>query len=139
MKYPIVHAERDILFHHGLKNLFSDNDEFDFVDHCCYLDSALKSLDHHKPRLLITGTHLYDERFVVESFCEYRRSCLPELKIIVLTSLNELDYLINSFLSGVDGYLTKDATAEEIFHCLLDVYIGDSHITIPPIKKENKS
>ena len=130
MKYPIVHAERDIRFHLGLKNLLSQNKELEFSDHCCYLDAALHSLDLYKPKLLITGYHLYDERYVIKTFCEYRKACLPGLKIIVLTKYNDLDYMLDALINGVDGYLTKDAGDEEMFKCILSVAGEGTHLNI---------
>jgi DNA-binding NarL/FixJ family response regulator len=130
MKYPIVHAERDLRFHLGLKNLLTQNDEFQFSDHCCYLDAALQSLDQYKPKVLITGYHLYDERYVIKTFCEYRKACLPGLKIIVLTRHNDLDYMLDALISGVDGYLTKDAGDEEMLNCISSVARGRTHLSI---------
>ena len=138
MKYPILHAERDLSFHHGLKTLLSQSGEFEFAAHCSYLDSALFALDLYKPDILITGYHLVDEDSVLETFCEYRRTCLPGLKIIVLTELTSLDYMIHALISGVDGYIRKDATGEEIYKCIFDVFIGDTHIAIPNTSKEKQ-
>jgi DNA-binding NarL/FixJ family response regulator len=130
MKYPIVHAERDLRFHLGLKNLLAQNEEFQFSDHCCYLDAALQSLDQYKPKLLITGYHLYDERYVIKTFCQYRKACLPGLKIIVLTKHNDLDYMLDAMIHGVDGYLTKDASDEEMLKCILSIIAEGTHHSI---------
>ena len=110
-----------------------------FAAHCSHLDSALLALDLYKPDILITGYHLVDEESVLEIFCEYRRTCLPGLKIIVLTELTSMDYMINALISGVDGYIRKDAIGEEIYKCIFDVFIGDTHIAIPgQVKKSSK-
>jgi len=139
MKYPILHAERDLTLHHGLKNLLSQSGEFEFAAHCSYMTSALLALDWYKPDILITGHHLEDEYNVVETFCEFRRTCFPGLKIIVLTDLKDMDPMINALIRGVDGYIRKDAPSEEIYKCIFDVFIGDSHIAISgQEKKSNK-
>ena len=53
MRLRIVHADRSALFHKGVKRVFADNPDFEFVDHCGYLEQALESLDTHKPNLLL--------------------------------------------------------------------------------------
>lgn len=139
MSLRIVHADRSALFHNGVKRVFADNPEFDFVDHCGYLEQALKSLDTHKPDLLLTATNLYDTSNAVQAFCGHRELYMPDMKIIVLTMVSSLDYFLNGLIEGVDGYLTKEATADDIYNCIFDVSIGDRYLTVPnEVKRRTK-
>ena len=128
MKYSIIHAERDFRFYEKLKNALANYHEFEFVDHCCYLDSALQSLKAHSPCILITASKLYDEPKAVEAFCEHRDTSTPDLKIIVLTSKDNLDHFLNSITAGVEGYISKASTTDEIYHCLRSVVSGDNYL-----------
>jgi DNA-binding NarL/FixJ family response regulator len=130
MKYQILHAERDFRYHERLKAAFANHPEFDFIDHCCYLDAGLQLLNSRRPAILITASKLYDETHVVEAFCRYRDATLPNLKIIILTSKEDMDHFLNSIVSGADGYISKFCTTEEIYECINTVINGDSFLGI---------
>lgn len=130
MKYQIIHAERDFRFHQKLKTAFASYPEFNFIDHCCYLDAALQLLETQQPSILITASKLYDETNVVEAFCNYRDAAMPHLKIIVLTSKENMDHFLNSVVAGVEGYIAKGSSAEEIYQCLQSIINGDNYLGI---------
>ena len=138
MKYPILHAERDFKFCEKLKKHLESFNEFEFVDQCCYLDAALQSLDKYQPSILITASKLLDETKVVESFCEYRDANLPNLKIIVLTSKEDADHFLNSIILGVEGYISKSCSNEEIYQCIKSVMEGDNYLGVPRQSIEQK-
>jgi len=127
MKYSIIHAERDFHFFEKLKTELAPYKEFQFVDHCCYFDAALQSLNTHQPNILITASKLLDETKAVEAFCEYRDMLLPDLKIIVLTSKEDIDHFLNSMIEGVQGYVAKSASTEEIYQCIHNVTNGENY------------
>jgi DNA-binding NarL/FixJ family response regulator len=128
MKYSIIHAERDFRYSEKLKTALTESEEFEFVDQCCYLDSALQSLNAHPPDIIITASKLYDETKAVEALCEYRDSFMPGLKIIVLTSKDDLDHFLNSVAAGVEGYISKSCTTDEIQQCLHAIINGDNYL-----------
>jgi DNA-binding NarL/FixJ family response regulator len=128
MKYQIIHAERDFRYHEKLKNALLPYPQFNFIDHCCYLDNVLQLLDKYLPTILLTASKLFDEAGVVEAFCHYRDVSMPQLKIIVLTSKDSMDHFLNSMIAGVDGYIAKSSSIEEIHECLQTVMDGDNYL-----------
>jgi DNA-binding NarL/FixJ family response regulator len=130
MKYQIIHAERDIRFHESLKNSLSQSQEFLFVDHCCYLDSALQSLKKFQPAILITASKLYDETMVLDAFCDYRDSNMQDLKIIMLTKNDNLDHFLHSVVRRIEGYIHKPYSIDEISQCLNTVANGGSYLSV---------
>jgi DNA-binding NarL/FixJ family response regulator len=128
MKYSIIHAERDFHFFEKLKNELTPYKEFQFTDHCCYYDAALQSLNTDQPSILITASKLLDETKAVEAFCEYRDMFMPDLKIVVLTSKENVDHFITSMIAGVQGYISKSSSAEEIYQCLRSVVNGENYL-----------
>jgi DNA-binding NarL/FixJ family response regulator len=128
MKYSIIHAERDFHFFEKLKNELASYKEFEFIEHCCYYDAALQSLNTDQPNILITASKLLDETKAVEAFCEYRDMFMPDLKIVVLTSKEDVDHFITSMIAGVQGYIGKSSSAEEIYQCLHSVISGENYL-----------
>jgi len=52
----------------------------------------------------------------------------PDMKILVLTTFNDVDYIHSSLKHGAKGYLLKDAEPSEIIHSVKRVYEGKSVI-----------
>ena len=130
MNYSIIHADRDFRYHEKLKELLAPYGELVFKEHCCYLDSALQLLKPLQTDIVITGSKLYDEANAVEALCQYRDVHMPQLKIIVLTSKEDTDHLLNSIVAGVNGYISKSCAIEEIYECIHDVGNGDHYLGI---------
>lgn len=49
----------------------------------------------------------------------------PNIKIIILTTFNDNDYIFDSLKNGASGYLLKDASPEEIISAVKSVYKGN--------------
>ena len=130
MNYPIIHADRDYRFHEKLKTAFVQYPDFQFLDHCCYLDAALPLLAKHQPAMLLTASKLFDEANVAEAFCAYRDENMPGLKIIVLTSKENIDHFLNSISAGVNGYISKWSPIEEIHQCMKAIINGDNYLGV---------
>src|SRR5207253_544363 len=55
-------------------------------------------------------------------------SSLPETRVLVLTTYADDEYLFPALQAGARGYLTKDATAEEIEHAIRALIAGRTHL-----------
>ncbi|MEA2637462.1 MAG: hypothetical protein QOE18_519 [Chloroflexota bacterium] len=53
---------------------------------------------------------------------------LPETRVLVLTTYADDDFLFPALQAGARGYLTKDATAEEIEHAIRAIIAGQTHL-----------
>ncbi len=53
---------------------------------------------------------------------------LPETRVLVLTTYAEDEFLFPALQAGARGYLTKDATAEEIEHAIRAIAAGQTHL-----------
>ncbi len=88
--------------------------------------------------LLAGGTHI-DILFVdllmpqmqgteVISKCRQARHGIPNLKIIVMTSVTNPQMVRHVLSIGANGYLTKDTSLEELRLALAEVYEGNQYI-----------
>jgi DNA-binding NarL/FixJ family response regulator len=55
-------------------------------------------------------------------------AALPETRVLVLTTYADDEFLFPALQAGARGYLTKDATAEEIEHAIRAVIAGQTHL-----------
>ena len=53
---------------------------------------------------------------------------LPDTRVLVLTTYADDEFLIPALQAGARGYLTKDATAEEIEHAIRVLIAGHTHL-----------
>ena len=53
---------------------------------------------------------------------------LPETRVLVLTTYADDQFLLPALQAGARGYLTKDATAEEIEHAIRALIAGQTHL-----------
>ena len=55
-------------------------------------------------------------------------SSVPEVRVLVLTTYADDEFLFPALQAGARGYLTKDASAEEIEHAVRAVAAGQTHL-----------
>ena len=55
-------------------------------------------------------------------------AALPDIRVLVLTTYADDDFLFPALQAGARGYLTKDATAEEIEHAIRALIAGQTHL-----------
>jgi DNA-binding NarL/FixJ family response regulator len=53
---------------------------------------------------------------------------LPDTRVLVLTTYADDEFLFPALQAGARGYLTKDASAEEIEHAIKAVAAGETHL-----------
>lgn len=53
----------------------------------------------------------------------------PAIKVVLLSSIIEVQTIRHSLRIGASGYLSKDSTIEELTHALLTVYSGDQFVS----------
>jgi len=53
---------------------------------------------------------------------------IPDTRVLVLTTYADDEFLFPALQAGARGYLTKDATAEEIEHAIREVAAGRTHL-----------
>jgi DNA-binding NarL/FixJ family response regulator len=53
---------------------------------------------------------------------------LPETRVLILTTYADDEFLFGALQAGARGYLTKDATAEEIEHAIRALVAGRTHL-----------
>jgi DNA-binding NarL/FixJ family response regulator len=74
------------------------------------------------------------------------KECCPDIKIIMLTTFDDEDYIIEALSNGASGYLFKDIHYDALAGSIRNVYNGQfimpekvAHILIKNLKNEKKS
>ncbi len=54
------------------------------------------------------------------------RAAHPEVRVVILTTFDDEEYLVRGVQAGLNGYLLKDASAEELVAAIRAAYRGES-------------
>ncbi len=52
----------------------------------------------------------------------------PDRKILVVTSVNEREKVMQTLTMGVSGYVTKDVQRDELIHAIRTIYAGEAYL-----------
>ena len=128
-----MQSQLKILFvddHVGLRDgmiqmLKNKDSSFDFIGASDY-ESALETLKENRGiKIVILDLNL-DGRSGLELIPEMKK-LNPEISILIYTMFNDVIHVENSLLNGVNGYITKDATIDELATAITTVAKGNSY------------
>lgn len=110
----------------GMTQMLKNKDSsFDFVCASDY-ESALETLKENRGiKIVILDLNL-DGRSGLELIPELKKLS-PGIAILIYTMFNDVIHVENSLLNGVQGYITKDATIDELASAITTVANGNSY------------
>lgn len=110
----------------GMTQMLKNKDSsFDFMCASDY-ESALETLKENRDiKIVILDLNL-DGRSGLELIPELKKLS-PDIAILIYTMFNDVIHVENSLLNGVNGYITKDATIDELTAAITTVAKGNSY------------
>ena len=110
----------------GMTQMLKNKDSsFDFVCASDY-ESAIEALKENLSiKIVILDLNL-DGRSGLELIPEMKK-LNPGISILIYTMFNDVIHVENSLLNGVQGYITKDATIDELATAITTVANGNSY------------
>lgn len=110
----------------GMTQMLKNKDSsFDFVCASDY-ESALETLKENRGiKIVILDLNL-DGRSGLELIPELKKLS-SDISILIYTMFNDVIHVENSLLNGVQGYITKDATIDELASAITTVANGNSY------------
>jgi DNA-binding NarL/FixJ family response regulator len=116
-------VDDQVLFREALTTLLSVHDEFIVVGEAGDGFEAIRSIEQNNPDVV-----LMDLRMPVMDGVEATKQIherFPDVKVIILTTFDDNDDVINALKSGAVGYLMKDVTSEKLFEAVKSAYRGE--------------
>jgi len=111
------------LIREGLRMMLSLYDEIIIVGEATNGKKAIEFLDKEEVDLI-----LMDIRMPIMDGVEATRIIkekYPKIKVLILTTFNEDEYIFEGLKNGADGYLLKDIPSEELVKAIETVYKGN--------------
>ena len=129
MKIKVLLADDQAILADGIKSVLSSSGELEVVGIAQDGFEALRLLEETSPDVVLMDIRMPNMNGVIATQEIKRRR--PEVKVIILTTFDDSDYILNAINNGASGYLLKDTSAAVLIDAIKNAYAGD---TILPAK-----
>lgn len=122
----IMIADDQQLIRDSLKIILEVNKDFSVTDTVANGQEVLESIKKKKPDII-----LMDVRMPVMdgTVCtKYVKEKYPNIKVIILTTFDDDDFIFSALKYGASGYLLKGASTQELYKAIQTVYNGGAMI-----------
>ena len=113
----------------GIRSVLASSDDLEVVGIAQDGFQALEEVEQKKPDVVLMDIRMPNMDGVIATQQIKKRS--PETKVLILTTFDDSDYILNAINYGASGYLLKDVSASALIDAVKNAYAGD---TILPTK-----
>lgn len=113
----------------GIRSYLEDDDRFSLMGEAADGEEALKNLAALNALPDIVLTDISMEPMDGLELSKRLRKKYPDLKVVVLSMLNEHQYIRHILETGIEGYVLKTAGEEELKSALLKVSKGGNYFS----------
>lgn len=126
MAVEIMIADDHSMIREGLKTLLELDGEIQVIEEAVDGKDCLEKLEKVKPEVLLLDINMPNVNGleVLRSLKESN----SEVKSVVLTVHNEIEYLMQAIDLGTDGYVLKDSDSAELKKAIFAVLDGETYI-----------
>lgn len=119
----VVVADDHPIFRAGIVHVLSNDQSIHVLDDCGDGESAVKSIVEYAPDVVILDIDM--PKMTGLDVVRKLRKLGVDVKIILLTMLDDLDLLKEAKSLGVSGYITKDCFTNSLVNCIKKIYHGE--------------
>ncbi len=121
-KIRILIVDDHAVVRQGLQSLLADDPDFDLAGEAGDGQSALRKVDELQPDIVLLDIRMpgMDGLEVTRRL----RASHPGVRIIILTTYAEDEYLVEALRAGAQGYLLKSILYDDLVRAIKDVYHG---------------
>lgn len=126
MKTKIMIADDHNLIREGLKQLLEFDGNMEIISEASNGTECLDKLQDLLPDVLLLDINMPEKNGL--EVLEEIKNKKYEVKVLILTVHNELEYLLKAVDIGVDGYILKDSESAELKKAIHAVLSGENYI-----------
>ncbi len=131
--YRIIIADDHLVVREAIRVMLEMEPEFEVVGEASDGKRALELAAQLEPDLVLMDIRM-EGMDGVEATRLLRQS-QPKLGVLILTGFGDDEVLLNAVEAGAQGFLLKDASADEVKSAILRVVQGESHMTPSLLRK----
>lgn len=110
-------------------NVLSTDDDLDAVGIATDGLEALEKMPQLQPHVVLLDIRMPNMNGVVAT--QQIKSQYPDVKVVILTTFDDSDYILSAINNGASGYLLKDISSNALIDAVKNAHAGD---TILPAK-----
>ena len=118
----ILIADDQELIRESLKIILSTNNEFEVIDTVGSGKEVVESIRRHIPDIILMDVRMPDMDGV--QCTKFVKEVYPEIKVIVLTTFDDDEYIFSALKYGASGYLLKGVSLDELTSAIKTVLHG---------------
>jgi DNA-binding NarL/FixJ family response regulator len=122
----VLIADDQRVVREGLSMLVALIDDVEVVGAACDGAEAVRLAETYRPDVVLMDLRMPDLDGIAAT--GLLREQLPAARVLVLTTYADEDAIVPALRAGARGYLTKDASAEQIEAAILAVHAGQTHL-----------
>ncbi|MCI8860824.1 MAG: response regulator transcription factor [Lachnospiraceae bacterium] len=126
MEAKIIIADDHSMVREGLKQLLELDGDIRVIGEAGDGEDCLKILQKKMPQILLLDIDMPNMNGL-EVLKRIKKDKM-DLKVIILTVHNEIEYLLKAVEIGIDGYILKDSDSAELREAIFTVLSGESYI-----------
>lgn len=116
----VMIADDQIIVREGLKKILSLDNEIELVSEASNGYEVLENLSKHIVDIILMDVRMPKMDGIKCS--NLVKKNYPNIKIIILTTFNEDDYIFDGIESGISGYLLKDSEIDYIIKSIKEAF-----------------
>ena len=122
----ILIADDQELIRQSLKMMLSGVEDFEVTDTVSNGTDVIRSVRENKPDVILMDVRMPKMDGVVCT--QIIKENTPEIKIIILTTFDDDEYVFNAIKNGASGYMLKGVSFEELTESIRKVHNGTAII-----------
>ena len=126
MAVKIMIADDHSMIREGLKNLLELDGDIKVIAEAVDGEDCLSRLQEVKPDVLLLDINMPKMNGL--EVLRKLKSCRLNLKVLVLTVHNEIEYLLKAVEIGINGYILKDSESAELKKAIFTIVQGETYI-----------
>lgn len=140
MSIRVMLVDDHALMREGIKQLLEFDGSIDIIEEAKDGEECLQKLENCNPQVLLLDI-IMPKMDGIEVLEEIKRKKI-NVKVLILTVHNEIEYLLKAINMGVDGYILKDSESTELKKAIETVVSGESYIRpklIPSLSAQDEA
>lgn len=126
MSINIVIADDHAMMREGIKRLLEFDGTMKVIAEAADGNECLSILSKIKPDILLLDINMPNKNGI--EVLKEIREIDSELKVLILTVHNEVEYLVKAVDIGVNGYILKDSESTELKKAIISIISGENFI-----------
>lgn len=127
MNTKLLLLDENLLFRKGLSALLSQQNDLSVVDDCETGSEAVQASGMLEPDVIVMDIRLGNRSGL--EVAEQLKRRHTQIRILILTSARNEEYVRSALRAGIDGYILKDASLEELLIAIRSVARGKKYLS----------